>query len=79
MTPEPDSVNYALPTASACGDIVATVARYFLSAAVMFVAAGVLAVTTASTWSLLLTRVVLIVLGIVALVAGLRARRRTTG
>jgi hypothetical protein len=51
----------------------------FASAVVVFVAAGVLALTTPSTWPLVVVRVVLIVLGIVFVVVGLRRRsqRRT--
>ena len=47
-----------------------------LSACVAFVAAGALAVTTPSSWPLLLARVVLIVVGIVLIVVAGRRRRR---
>jgi hypothetical protein len=53
--------------------------RFVVSAAVLFAAAGMLAVTTASSWPLLLVRVVLIAVGILALVDGLRRRRRPVG
>ena len=46
----------------------------FASAVVVFVAAAVLALTTLSTWPLVVARVVLIVLGIVFVVVGLRRR-----
>lgn len=49
--------------------------RFVFSAAVLFAAAGVLAVSTASSWPLLLARVVLIAVGIVLLVVGLRRRQ----
>jgi hypothetical protein len=51
--------------------------RFLIPAAIAFVAAGALAVTTPSTWPLLLARVVLIVAGIALLVVGLRRRRQT--
>jgi hypothetical protein len=47
-----------------------------VSAVVTFVVAGVLALTTSSNWPLLVVRVVLIVLGIVLLVVGVRRRRQ---
>jgi hypothetical protein len=47
-----------------------------LLAVVLFVAAAVLAVTTPSSWPLLVARIALIVVGIAALVVGLRLRRR---
>jgi hypothetical protein len=53
--------------------------RLLMSAAVLFAAAGVLAVTTPSSWPLLLARVVLIAIGVVLVVVGLRQRRRTAG
>jgi hypothetical protein len=56
--------------------ILPRMAGFLVSAAVLFVAAGVLAVTTGSSWPLLVVRVVLIALGIVLLVVGLRQRRR---
>jgi hypothetical protein len=52
--------------------------RFLLCAAVLFVAAGVLAVTDGSSWPLLLPRVVLIAVGIVLLLVGLRKRRPVT-
>lgn len=75
MNPEPGSASCPQLTARPCGSI-ATMGRFFVSAAVLFVAAGLLAVTSASSCPLLLARVVLIVLGIVTLVVGLRRRRR---
>jgi cytochrome c biogenesis protein CcdA len=54
-------------------------AWFVVSAAVVFAAAGVLAVTTPSSWPLLLARVVLIALGIVLLIVGWRRRQRTPG
>jgi hypothetical protein len=53
----------------------ASMVRFLLPAAVLFAAAGVLAVTTPSTWPLLLLRVILIVVGIALLVLGLARRR----
>jgi len=49
----------------------ARMSRFLIPAAVLFVAAGVLAVTVPSSWPLLLARVVLIALGIALLVGGL--------
>jgi len=47
-----------------------------LVAAVLFAGAGALAVTSSSTWPLLLVRVVLIALGIALVILALRRRRQ---
>jgi hypothetical protein len=55
------------------------VGRFFVLAIVLFAAAAVLAWTTPSSWPLLLARIALLVVGIVALVIGLRLRRKAAG
>jgi multisubunit Na+/H+ antiporter MnhC subunit len=53
--------------------------RLLVAAAVLFAGAGILAVTTSSTWPLLLVRVVLIALGVALLILALGRRQRKVG